>query len=347
MIKLRKSKQKGFTLLELIVVIGLLGLVTSLASDFVINETNQQRFNTTKQRMEQIRYAIIGDSSRSLNGQPTISGFIADTGRVPASIENLMSNVAYCSVPTAFNQVDCEALAAYPSTSDATWNIGYCSDHNQLTETDCVAQNEEWNDGDANWKGPYLRPTGYKTIKTACDSSGVPVKKVPVFQDGWGNVDKNSADCTLPPHQNFGWNFYGGIDNANSPSTLADIKLQSLGLGGKEDEDPNINIDKYEDDYPPTGQNTLVHKNEFSIAYKKISIEFDPDIISSINEILYRTKLGGALTPLTPLTPPVSIPFEENTIFHEIKIDYTASGAEPTTRKIMVHPTMTDTIKLP
>jgi hypothetical protein len=318
--------------------------------------------------MEQIRYAIIGDSSRSLNGSPTISGFIADTGRLPASIENLMSNVAYCSVPSEYNEEDCEATSIGGTwvtkscsdnvsttegdciAKDATWYPGQCSDTNINEYDNCVANNNSWTGVDANWKGPYLRPTGYKTIKTACDSSGVPVKKVPVFRDGWGNVDKNSADCTLPPHQNFGWNFYGGIDNTSSPSTLADIKLQSLGLGGEKDEGSNINDDKYEDDSPPTDHNTLVNKNEFSIAEKEISIKFDSNIIKSINKISYRTKLGGVLTDLgsTPTTTsPVPHKFDPSTIFHEIEINYTASGAPSTIRRILVHPTMTKTIKIP
>ena len=208
MINLQKKKQTGFTLLELIVVISLLGLVTSLASDFVINETNQQRFNTTKQRMEQIRYAIIGDSSRSLNGQPTISGFIADTGRVPASIENLISNVAYCSIPSEGNQTDCEALT--PAGS--------------------------WVPSDPDWKGPYLRPTGYKSICAEDDKDKI-ISKVPVFRDGWAN--QSNSDCKVQPDKNYGWEFTNGTalsDASNPPSVdLADIKLQSLGLGGKAD----------------------------------------------------------------------------------------------------------------
>ncbi|WP_421867237.1 prepilin-type N-terminal cleavage/methylation domain-containing protein [Motiliproteus sp.] len=118
-----KPNQQGFTLLELIVVVGVLGLITAMATDFMVNQTNQQRFDTTKLRLEQIRYAIIGDSSRSLNGQPAFSGYIADTGRVPSQLRQLVSNDAYC-------------------TSD-----------DSLTEAVCGA---DWFGGASNWKGPYL-----------------------------------------------------------------------------------------------------------------------------------------------------------------------------------------------
>lgn len=158
----KKHSQTGFTLLELIVVIGLLGLVTSLATDFMINETNSQRAQTTKQRLEQIRYAILGDSSRSLNGQPTISGFIADTGRLPASTANLLSNIDYCTNPEFTTEATC--------VSTATWEEATCSNISYTDQSSCEANSETWILADSNWNGPYI---------TANNGSD--------FIDGWAN----------------------------------------------------------------------------------------------------------------------------------------------------------------
>lgn len=124
-----KPNQHGFTLLELIVVVGVLGLITAMATDFMVNQTNQQRFDTTKLRLEQIRYAIIGDSSRSLNGQPVFSGYIADTGEVPTQLRQLVSNAEYC-------------------TTDIT----------KTTEADCGSA--DWHEAPVGWKGPYLPVSG-------------------------------------------------------------------------------------------------------------------------------------------------------------------------------------------
>jgi hypothetical protein len=145
--------------------------VTSLASDFVINETNQQRFETTKQRMEQIRYAIIGDSSRSLNGQPTISGFIADTGRLPASIQNLMEDVAYCTNPQFTNKEDCETPPPNtPAFTSGDWILASCSNATLTTQAACEANDDMWA-YDHNWQRPYIPK----------DSNGL-------FLDAWGSA---------------------------------------------------------------------------------------------------------------------------------------------------------------
>ncbi len=162
MINFKANKQTGFTLLELIVVIGLLGLVTSLASDFMINESNQQRFDTSKNRLEQVRYAIIGDSSRSLNGQPTISGFIADTGRLPGSTANLLGNIDFCTKPEFTNKASC--------VLPAEWKAGVCSDVSYINKADCESNSATWSVADANWNGPYLRANN--------DND---------FYDGWSN----------------------------------------------------------------------------------------------------------------------------------------------------------------
>lgn len=121
----------GFTLLELIVVIALLGLVSSLATDFMVSETNQQRYETTQQRMEKIRYAIIGDVSRTLNGQPVFSGFVADMGATPTFLTQLTQKE-------------------------------FCSDGEGSNESGCTAGTGTWKTQNANWKGPYLSSTDLK-----------------------------------------------------------------------------------------------------------------------------------------------------------------------------------------
>jgi prepilin-type N-terminal cleavage/methylation domain-containing protein len=86
-----KRSQLGFTLVELLLVILVLSSL-ALATTFLVDGLNEQtRFDDTKTRLQLIRQAIVGDTSRTLNGQPDMRGFVADMGRLPVSIEELVS----------------------------------------------------------------------------------------------------------------------------------------------------------------------------------------------------------------------------------------------------------------
>lgn len=120
MIQPKQNNQSGFTLLELVVVIAVLGLIANMATEFVAQNTNQQRFDTTKDRMEKIRYAIIGDITKTTNGQPDLTGFVHDMGRLPITLSELHINPLDCD-PDAVGDQTC--TANYDSTINR--NIGW------------------------------------------------------------------------------------------------------------------------------------------------------------------------------------------------------------------------------
>lgn len=146
-----RNLQQGFTILELIVVVAVIGLITSLTTDFMMNDGNQQRYKATQERIKQIQYALIGDSSRTINNQPAFSGYLVDTGVMPKYLRDLVSN-------------------------------GYCTDAVKLDQASCEAGQAEWRQVD-NWKGPYLQATSYQDIRIGEDS----LITIPVFRDGWAN----------------------------------------------------------------------------------------------------------------------------------------------------------------
>ncbi|HSF71401.1 MAG TPA: prepilin-type N-terminal cleavage/methylation domain-containing protein, partial [Methylotenera sp.] len=85
-----KRSQLGFTLVELLLVILVLSSL-ALATTFLVDGLNEQtRFDDTKTRLQLIRQAIVGDTSRTLNGQPEMRGFVADMGRLPLNINELL-----------------------------------------------------------------------------------------------------------------------------------------------------------------------------------------------------------------------------------------------------------------
>lgn len=118
---IKKRKNAGFTLLELVVVVAVMGLISSMAMDVYTDNTNQKRFELTKQRLAEIKFAIIGDSSRDL-----ITGYVVDVGELPLSIDELL----YQCVTNSASPVGVE----------------------EYNELNCGTN--KWIE---NWKGPYLR----------------------------------------------------------------------------------------------------------------------------------------------------------------------------------------------
>jgi len=93
---MRRHSEAGFTLLELLLVVAILSSLALAATTFVDNADNQERFEVTRSRLEQIRFAVVGDSRRTANGQAELSGFVADMGRLPNNLEELLSRPNDC-----------------------------------------------------------------------------------------------------------------------------------------------------------------------------------------------------------------------------------------------------------
>jgi general secretion pathway protein G len=74
---------KGFTLIEVIVVIAVLSILASMAVPFVVKIIDQAREESTRKQMEDIHRAIMGDPKG-----PT-SGYVGDMGGLPAVLDRL------------------------------------------------------------------------------------------------------------------------------------------------------------------------------------------------------------------------------------------------------------------
>ena len=122
-----KRKNAGFTLLELVVVVGIMGLMSTMAMDLYTDKSNQKRYELTKQRLAEIKFAIIGDPMMKIGNQRVLSGFYHDVNRLPVSITEL---IYQCT-----SSISGEGITA-------------------TSGSECTSLNGTWV-GD-NWNGPYL-----------------------------------------------------------------------------------------------------------------------------------------------------------------------------------------------
>ncbi|WP_198244184.1 type II secretion system protein [methane-oxidizing endosymbiont of Gigantopelta aegis] len=91
-VELSVNQSDGFTLLEMVLVLFLMGLVASAGLMLTENVEDQEKYDETKRRMAMMRQAIIGNPARTINGHPDISGFVADMGRLPGCVKELLQD---------------------------------------------------------------------------------------------------------------------------------------------------------------------------------------------------------------------------------------------------------------
>ncbi|MFC1556189.1 prepilin-type N-terminal cleavage/methylation domain-containing protein [candidate division KSB1 bacterium] len=79
------NNEKGFSLLELIVVIIIIGVLSLVAVENFSGSVEISRQNETIAEMEELKKALIGDSDLIEDGIRTDFGFIGDTGSIPSN----------------------------------------------------------------------------------------------------------------------------------------------------------------------------------------------------------------------------------------------------------------------
>ena len=107
----------GFTIIELVIVIVILGLISAYAIPKMTDIIDDARTNATKDEMMKIKLAIVGDATAISGGVATSKGFLGDVGRAPNNISELYTQGAIPSWDRTAN-----------NGAGAGWNGPYIKD---------------------------------------------------------------------------------------------------------------------------------------------------------------------------------------------------------------------------
>lgn len=80
-----RTRQTGFTLLELVIVVAILAILAGIAVRSMEGLDQQARFEATGRCMRDISDAVL-TSGRDADGSLLVSGFVADMGRLPKAV---------------------------------------------------------------------------------------------------------------------------------------------------------------------------------------------------------------------------------------------------------------------
>ncbi len=86
---LDKLSQEGFTLIELVIVIVTLGILAAVAVPKFVDMANSSKVNATRQELQALKKAIVGDPSVTAGGAYIDRGFQGDVGFVPSRLQDL------------------------------------------------------------------------------------------------------------------------------------------------------------------------------------------------------------------------------------------------------------------
>ncbi|MDH4157889.1 MAG: type II secretion system protein GspG [candidate division Zixibacteria bacterium] len=92
-----ENGRRGFTLVEVVVVIILLGIIAAVAVGRLTTSLETARVEQTKAEMEALARAIVGNPDVYSNGARTDFGYVGDIGALPFTLDNLLTDPGYAT----------------------------------------------------------------------------------------------------------------------------------------------------------------------------------------------------------------------------------------------------------
>lgn len=89
-----RVREGGFTFIEVILALILIGILAALAANLLANSLDQSRFNATFKEMNEIQMALVGNPELTNAGVRSDFGFVGDMGALPTSLTQLLEQGA-------------------------------------------------------------------------------------------------------------------------------------------------------------------------------------------------------------------------------------------------------------
>jgi len=85
---------KGFTFSEILIVVAIMGIVTSVALKNMGKSDDRANYEESLAELQELSKAIVGDENARSNGERTSFGFVGDIGGLPSTLDVLVSRAS-------------------------------------------------------------------------------------------------------------------------------------------------------------------------------------------------------------------------------------------------------------
>ncbi|WP_410498759.1 type II secretion system protein [Chitinibacter sp. S2-10] len=150
----------GFTLLEMLMVIALLAATAGIGLATLGDEDGSQRDNDTRYRLGVIEQAIVGRNTPAFGGEMRLSGFVADMGRLPNTMAELLGsgNPAYATTANVFYDTTPDGVSGITDSNDVATGLSFSAGIRKQIQTGASGQ---FKDG---WGNAFEPTLGSNTI---------------------------------------------------------------------------------------------------------------------------------------------------------------------------------------
>ncbi|MFC1475025.1 type II secretion system protein [Candidatus Zixiibacteriota bacterium] len=128
----RLHNVRGYTMIELVMIIVIIGVLSSIAIRKMSNSVETAQYEQTKKELDALAHAIAGNPSAYTNGVRTDFGYVGDVGAMPPNLDALIAN------PGSYSSWDGPYITNGTSSNDFKqdgWRINYTYSDTLLRST--------------------------------------------------------------------------------------------------------------------------------------------------------------------------------------------------------------------
>jgi len=85
------SKENGFTMMELIVVIAIMGILALAGMRAISKSSENAKYQSTLREMQSLKVAVVGDDRLIEDGKRVSFGYVGDVGELPPTLPDLIT----------------------------------------------------------------------------------------------------------------------------------------------------------------------------------------------------------------------------------------------------------------